>query len=1034
MKKNKLYTANKWNQPAFMPKDKNLFAGPQLGPSQMQRLKLQNMSTNPGGGLSSLGVNMTPQLTTSSLGLGSLGKGGTGSLFASNPTEFFGLGNDTAGSVTRGAGLSGLMSGVGGAALNAGAGLLGGLANSAISGGLESGAGSAISGLGSTVGGAIGTVNPVVGAAVSVGSQLLGGLANRAFGSKLNEEKIAEIEAKNAQLAQAGNTMGAAGDKQSLLNSWGDVDINSSFRKNDIGEDGWFANKAEKKYEALKRQKEIAEQNALMGFRTGLHNIETAEDTAIADNFIYSNGGPLFAFGGDLQVNGSDFPTGLIHIDAGLSHELNPNEGVQLGVDPEGTPNLVEEGETVFDDYVYSNRILADAQTKEKFGLPRKKDITFADISKKLEKESSERPNDPISQAGLKAQMHQLADEQERQKQEMDAQRAKAAFEALSPEEQVAVMENAAQQEAMAEQAAMQQPSPEEIAMAQQQQAMADGSQAALGQEPQMNCFGGKINRFDLGGQAYTKMLNSLGFHTQKEFDDWAKENNIDLSKVWDTDERTLSYNILSNLWKDENFKKALKAKNAALAHAFSEKGYDWGAYQPTDNGKATIQSISKGNWKTTNGKGWRGSEDLAFKQATEGLSDEGIDALTTEQLAERMRKTPAYQNTNKWLQNSNNALQYLNTLLNDPDTPEVAKEYARKFVKDGKWKDDFNYDYATVFGSNGNGVRETNPGTYWHTALEANRGNQAGNFVINEDGTVEPIVGDVPTDWTSAGNYTWADEDNDYTYNYYKRPVATPSSPQSPAEKTAPEGTDGKDSAPTHRAEWLRYAGLFGPAVGLGLQAAGVGRPDTAQLDAAIEGAGDVTPADWKPLGNYLTYRPLDIWFEQNRLNANARATERGILNSGTNQGSKMAGLLAAGYNDQIASGNLFRQAQEYNDNLRKQVAEFNRGTDQFNSEQYGATSRFNADAYNNARRTNAQLRLQAAAQKMDADAGWYNSLYGNIAGLFKGIGDIGTENFRMNRIGEMAARGDFGTATDETYGFEPYLTRSNRKSKKNR
>jgi hypothetical protein len=152
----------------------------------------------------------------------------------------------------------------------------------------------------------------------------------------------------------------------------------------------------------------------------------------------------LFAFGGDMQTNSSDFPTGLMHIDAGQSHEQNPNEGVQLGVDPEGTPNLVEEGETVFDDYVYSNRILADAQTKEKFGLPRKKDITFADISKKLEKESSERPNDPISQAGLKAQMHQLADEQERQKQEMDAQRAKAAFEALSPEEQVAVMEGAA--------------------------------------------------------------------------------------------------------------------------------------------------------------------------------------------------------------------------------------------------------------------------------------------------------------------------------------------------------------------------------------------------------------------------------------------------------------------------------------------------------------------------------------------------------------------------------------------------------------
>lgn len=539
-----------------------------------------------------------------------------------------------------------------------------------------------------------------------------------------------------------------------------------------------------------------------------------------------------------------------------------------------------------------------------------------------------------------------------------------------------------------------------------------------------MNCFGGKINRFDEGGRAYTKMLNSLGFHTQKEFDDWAKENNINLSKVWDTDERTLSNDILSNLWKDENFKKALKAKNPALAHAFSEKGYDWGAYQPTGNGKATIQSISKGNWKTTNGKGWRGSDDLAFKQATEGLSDAEIDALTTEQLAERMRKTPAYQNTNKWLQNSDNALQYLNTLLNDPDTPEVAREYARKFVKDGKWKDGFNYDYTTVFGSNGKGVRETNPGTYWHTALEANRGNQTGNFVINEDGTIEPILGDVPTDWASAGNYAWSDEGNDYAYNYYKRPVIATPPIQPTAENETPEETDDKDVKPKHRAEWLRYAGLFGPAAGLGLMAAGVGKPDTAQLDAAIRGAGDVTTADWKPLGNYLTYRPLDIWYEQNALNAQSRATDRALANnSGGNRGTAMAGLIANGYNSQLASGNLFRQAQEYNDALREKVATFNRDTDKWNSDQYGRTSQFNADAYNRARQVNAQMRLHAAAQKMDADAGWYNSLYGNISGLFKGLGDIGTENFRMNRIADMWADGIPGVVSEETNSSRPYV-----------
>ncbi len=41
----------------------------------------------------------------------------------------------------------------------------------------------------------------------------------------------------------------------------------------------------------------------------------------------------------------------------------------------------------------------------------------------------------------------------------------------------------------------------------------------------------------------------------------------------------------------------------------------------------------------------------------------------------------------------------------------------------------------------------------------------------MNDDGTVDEIVGDVPKDWVGAGAYSWQDADNDYTYNYYKRP-----------------------------------------------------------------------------------------------------------------------------------------------------------------------------------------------------------------------------------------------------------------------
>jgi hypothetical protein len=150
--------------------------------------------------------------------------------------------------------------------------------------------------------------------------------------------------------------------------------------------------------------------------------------------------------------------------------------------------------------------------------------------------------------------------------------------------------------------------------------------------------------------------------------------------------------------------------------------------------------------------------------------------------------------------------------------------------------------------------------------------------------------------------------------------------------------------------------------------------------------------------------------------MDANARATDRAIQNNAAPIGTKMAGLLASGYNNQLASGELYRKALEYNDEKRKQVAEFNRGTNMFNAEAYNKTSQFNADARNRARQYRAGLAMQAATERLNRDAGWYNSLYGNLSGLFRGIGDLGRENAQWNMISRAAADttnlGDSNTA----------------------
>jgi hypothetical protein len=181
-----------------------------------------------------------------------------------------------------------------------------------------------------------------------------------------------------------------------------------------------------------------------------------------------------------------------------------------------------------------------------------------------------------------------------------------------------------------------------------------------------------------------------------------------------------------------------------------------------------------------------------------------------------------------------------------------------------------------------------------------------------------------------------------------------------------------------------------------------------------------------------------MDIWFEQNKLDSQARATDRGILNSGANQGSKAAALLASGLNSQIASGELYRKALEYNDAQREKVAAFNRGTNQFNAEAYNRNSQFNADAKNRATQTASSLALQAAREKLDADAGWYNSLYGNIGGLFEGLANLGTENARHNMLARMAADGVFGNTgksyTGSTYTEEKSAEGGKVKRKKNK
>ena len=105
-----------------------------------------------------------------------------------------------------------------------------------------------------------------------------------------------------------------------------------------------------------------------------------------------------FAAGGLLSDN---FTNGVTTIGVGGSHEKNPYSGVPMGLAEDGQPNLVEEGEAIYNDYVFSNRLKVPKAIRNKYKLRGPKEMTFAEAFINAQKESRERENDPISKNGL---------------------------------------------------------------------------------------------------------------------------------------------------------------------------------------------------------------------------------------------------------------------------------------------------------------------------------------------------------------------------------------------------------------------------------------------------------------------------------------------------------------------------------------------------------------------------------------------------------------------------------------------------------
>lgn len=221
-----------------------------------------------------------------------------------------------------------------------------------------------------------------------------------------------------------------------------------------------------------------------------------------------------------------------------------------------------------------------------------------------------------------------------------------------------------------------------------------------------------------------------------------------------------------------------------------------------------------------------------------------------------------------------------------------------------------------------------------------------------------------------------------------------------------APEGNTDNSGDSRKRQTWTRYA----PIIGSGLASLSdlFSKPDYGSADLISGVDLGAETAGYAPIGNYLAYKPLDRDFYINKMNQQAAATRRGLMNtSGGNRLNAQAGILAADYNYGQSIGDLARQAEEYNQQLRERVEAFNRGTNMFNTETGLKASMFNAESRNAAKRARLGQATTAAQMRQaikDQDAARRSA---NITNFLQGLGDMGWENEQANWLDTLAKSG---------------------------
>lgn len=746
---------------------------------------------------------------------------------------------------------------------------------------------------------------------------------------------------------------------------------------------------------------------ALKAYIPDEKNIDVTDQSYIPDN--------RYALGGTLKEN-SQFSNGVTDYNSGGTHEENPNTGVQIGEDNQGTPNMVEEGEVRYKDYIFSNRLAPNRQILADNLLPMGlSGHSYAEIADRLSKESKERPNDPISKNGLESAMQRLRMAQEISKaaQEQEQQR-------------IAALQQMQQGQQNPQDAYNMLPSPDE-----QQQGNnpeEQDEQDMQGDGTQQYAYGG--NLFLPGGDLDNPDDDGQSVYLNNLINDWKRNHAaaigkqiVNLNRFKQQSPATYSFptilpdgrsleTLFTSKEQADNARKSNISEILVLNNKFKNGDITRGQYLRKVV-KPMLALTSMGPTARAYGRTMAGIEgglrqffntSQANRKYKDG--DEFFNPYTFKMEANPVYKD-ASQSTPVTSTSSNND--------NYKVTAEQVKEYRAKAAqsKNGVYTPDnvhFWFDKAkreqyrqsqessasgmAVGGYSGRTSRGSSRTSADYTLMKPQAPPR------DKIGSTQSIESLFPINKLSASNSLLSDDyvnqrrqaliqanENEKTRQWLA---------QHPYKRKFPWG------------DALSYASAFGPIISNIGSMFGDGKPDNRYADLVFNASRGIPNARAQMLGNYETYRPFDEMYYQNqaKMAYNAATSKIDDTASG-NQAVANAQRLANNYNLYSALGATQLQGENANIARKDEVSQFNRATDQYNSQAALEADKINSNNYD------IRLRgIMQAANMMNADANTYNEMkMANLGNMFTSISNIGREMQNKDQMRMIAATGGYGS-----------------------